>query len=136
MAKLTSAKVQELYTAINGLNGYVRQATVNGRDMDVQQPYVFSTETTLAILANRKALRKIIEADDETRNDLIKQLSGGGDKVEPGSAQMAQFMSAYQLIMATEHDVDLKTITIADLNPGPVNPILVETLDRLEPIIK
>lgn len=132
--KLKMAQIESLFAAHNNLNGYVRKATINNQEVDVMQPYTFNAATTLAILANRKALRKKVEANQEMRNDLIKQISGG-TKID-GAEQKAAFFAAYQALMDAEHDLELKTVKMSDLNPGPSNPISIDALDLLEPVIE
>lgn len=130
--KLNITEIQGLFAAHDALGGYVRRVSIAGEERDVIQPYVFSTECTLALLANRRVLRQAVVEFQEARNDLIRQISGG-EKIT-GAEQTERFAPAMQALIDAQHDVDLRTVKIADLNPGPVNPIPINVLDALEAI--
>lgn len=129
--KVSYEQAQRLSAAIEALNGTVERVTVNGAERQQPVPYKFPAATTLAIVANRKALRTAMTALEEMRTGLIRQIGGPDANELKHSEHIQTFLTAMRDAC---QDVELKSVPIDSLNLD-INAIAPAVIDDLEPML-
>lgn len=130
-------EIQILYTAITAIDKYdtiVKDSS--GKDAIISRAYSFSGKTAWNLAKNRSILKPFVELIQETRNKLIKQVSGGLEQIELSDKDAVQkFLLEINPVLEQEQEVQgLLKIKVEDLKLSE-NPISPSILEALIPII-
>lgn len=136
--KLTNEQAINLFSALNGLDGYDRVVNGSGTEQVVREIYRFGGTVRLAVAKNINALKPTVDAFTEARNSLIKEISNGAGHFNTvTNPEMAtKLLIEEKIIMEAETDnINLVTISVADLRLDE-NPIPSSRLAFLSPILQ
>lgn len=130
--KLTVREAMNALAGLGALDGTQRVVKEGAAERVVVEPNKLDGPFRFTLARNIHKLRAVSEAHDTARNALIKELSGGGEKVP--DERLVEFGDRYKAILEMTEDVALTKITEADLKLD-VNPIAATTLSLLVPLI-
>ncbi len=129
--------IQIVYTAICALD---RQDTIvqdsKGNKSVVSTAYLFSGKTAWNLAKNRSVLKQHVELIQETKNKIIKQITGGKEEIELANQDYVQkFLAEINPVLEQEQEVHgLLKIKVEDLRLSE-NAISPSILEALMPII-
>lgn len=136
--KIRNADLPDLANALAALDGSERvvdQGPGNPSRI-VREPYKFSGDVRARLAADLAVVVDAAKRAQEKRDALIKQISGGSDRIDPkNSAQMAEFTVSASTLLEAEVALDLSPIATADLNleANAIPVSVLAALGRLRP---
>lgn len=80
--KLSNLKIRDLLSALNQLDGFSEIVEQNGGKVSVRKPYVFPGKTIFNITKDIRILRKLVEAANKDRDDLLTRISEGTNEID------------------------------------------------------
>lgn len=131
--KLKKKTINEIFTALNRLNGRVRVIETEGKPTGhVFEPYaMFATATRVNIIRNLSLLRPHAERFEEDRKALIKHISpdGTGKAIDENPKLALRFNEALEALSNMKESVKgLLLIPWSELDVAKVDPVTVAQL--------
>jgi hypothetical protein len=129
---MTIQDIQLLYLGICALDK--RDAIIKdkqGKEQVVSLPYRFSGKTAWNLAKNRMILKRYVDVLNDTRDQIIKQVSGS-DRIEVSNQEQVEaFSKEIAPVLKQQEKVEgLLKIKIEELNLGenPISPSVLESI--------
>lgn len=107
--------------------------TKDGEETVVQVPYKLSASARYALAANLATLSTIAQAAEQANNDLIREVSGGGDEITRGTKEFDRYVQEVAALRQRQEPVSLREVHLSGLyledNPIPLN--VLAALDKV-----
>ena len=141
--KLKINKILELHAALSALDGSDEIVEVDGKNVKIKKPYVFSGKVRWNLAKNIRVLKTHVDSFNTVRDDIIKEISGGsGEITETDKEKLKAFSSKIGDVTSQEEEVEgLLTFTPKDLGleedkPEAANKIPLAVLSALDILVK
>ncbi len=132
--KVTVNTAHKLVNALLALDG--RQKAVKNGDSEsiIVEPYKLGP-ARLAIAKNTSRLRAVLTDFEKARDGLIKEISNGGDSIDPAKDPdgFKRFNLAVRDMLSDESDVDIVPIEASKLNldQNDIPPAVIVDLEEI-----
>ena len=132
--RLTTHQILTLINALASLDGYDRVISEGeNKERVVRDFHKIGGATRMTIAKNVARLREIADAHQKTRDQVIREISGGKETV--AQDQMVEFNKQHAELLAAEHLVQIDTIKEEQLKLDS-NPIPIAVLIAIQPILE
>jgi hypothetical protein len=132
--KLKNRDIIRLYSALNKLTSFEKITTVNNEVKVVTEYNKINSQTQLLVVININRLKELVTAIQELDTQVVKQISGGTGKIEPGTLEALELFDKRTEMENAETEVKLKKIKLSDLKLDE-NTYSASTLSDLDPIL-
>ena len=137
--KLKILDIQSVTNSLLALDRGIEKPISQGKDQPdkiITVPFTFSGVVRWALYRDAITLKAQLDGFEQTRVTLIKQVTKGGDSIDPKTQPeaFASFTSLITPVADRKMDVEIIKVTQDDLNLKE-NPIPTSVLMALDPII-
>lgn len=115
--KLKVIDIRNLHAGLSALDGFEKAIEKEGKTVSIREFYVFSAKTRWNISKNLRIVNQFVTTFNETRDGLIKQISGGAQIDDTNKEHFSKFLEGIKQIDNQEEEVSgLLKLSFEDLN--------------------
>lgn len=130
--RISTETAERMLLGLRALDGYERVIKDGERERVVQELYKLGGGLRFQIAKDIAKLTIVADALHKARNDLVRGLSGGKDRIPPEKA--GEFYAEERAMLDAQQDIELSMIQVEELKLDQ-NPIPGSILALLAPLL-
>lgn len=132
---LTIDEVLSIHGAITMLNKGREEIVIkDGEKTVVNTPYSLSASARYALAVNLAVTTEIAKAAETANNELIREISGGGNEIVRGTREFERYIQEVAALRERPEEVKLREVNLSGLRLDD-NPIHLDILAALDKVI-